>query len=131
IFLAFGHWLQPSSRVLILDPMYGEYAYVLGQVIGCQVDRFFLSRRDRYEVNLCELKKRLDHAYDLVVLVNPNSPTGRHIPRQLLENVLANVSSRVWVDETYIEYAGEGESIEQFAAQTSNVVVCKSMSKVY
>ena len=28
IFLAFRHWLSPSSRVLILDPTYGEYAHV-------------------------------------------------------------------------------------------------------
>jgi histidinol-phosphate/aromatic aminotransferase/cobyric acid decarboxylase-like protein len=40
-------------------------------------------------------------------------------------------STRVWVDETYIEYAGRKESLEGFAAAGPNVVVCKSMSKVY
>src|SRR6185369_9289782 len=39
--------------------------------------------------------------------------------------------TRIWVDETYIEYAGSGESLEQFAAESENVIVCKSMSKVY
>jgi histidinol-phosphate/aromatic aminotransferase/cobyric acid decarboxylase-like protein len=39
--------------------------------------------------------------------------------------------TRIWVDETYIEYAAAGESLEQFAAQSNNVIVCKSMSKVY
>src|SRR5258706_7124442 len=68
IFLAFRQWLRPASRVLILDPMYGEYAYILEQVIGCQVDRFFLSRSNGYEVDVDELKKALDRAYDLVVL---------------------------------------------------------------
>src|SRR5258706_8711733 len=131
IFLAFRHWLRSSSRVLILDPMYGEYAYILEQVIGCRVDRFLLSRSDGYEAHIGELKKRHHHPSELVVLVNPNSPTGKHIPRGLMEQLLAKTPSRMWVDETYIEYAGESESIKQFAAQTSNVVVCKSMSKVY
>ena len=37
----------------------------------------------------------------------------------------------MWIDETYVEYAGAGESVEQFAVHSENVVVCKSMSKVY
>jgi histidinol-phosphate/aromatic aminotransferase/cobyric acid decarboxylase-like protein len=37
----------------------------------------------------------------------------------------------VWVDETYIDFAGPGVSVEQFAAASENVVVCKSMSKAY
>src|SRR5207253_3508256 len=55
----------------------------------------------------------------------------------------APARTRVWVDETYVEYAdrdpssrgqrrpGEGESLEAFAAVSENVIVCKSMSKVY
>jgi histidinol-phosphate/aromatic aminotransferase/cobyric acid decarboxylase-like protein len=71
--------------------------------------------------------------YDLVAIVNPNSPTGRHIPRERLEDVLRSAPSRtrVWVDETYAEYAGAGQSLERFAAGSENVIVCKSMSKVY
>jgi len=48
IFLALTRWLNSSSRVLILDPMYGEYAHVLEQVVGCRVDRLMLSRADGY-----------------------------------------------------------------------------------
>jgi histidinol-phosphate/aromatic aminotransferase/cobyric acid decarboxylase-like protein len=71
--------------------------------------------------------------YDLVVIVNPNSPTGRHIPREQLASVLraAPARTRIWVDETYVEYAGPGQSLETFAAHSENVIVCKSMSKVY
>src|SRR3954465_3465127 len=32
---------------------------------------------------------------------------------------------------TYIEYAGTKESMERFAVGSENVLVCKSMSKVY
>src|SRR5205823_3225601 len=44
IFLALRQWLTPRSRVLLLDPTYGEYAHVLERVIGCRVDRFVLDR---------------------------------------------------------------------------------------
>jgi len=133
IFLALRHWLTAASRVLILDPTYGEYAHVLERVIRCQVDRLPLARAAQYRVDLHQLEQALQGGYDLVVLVNPNSPTGQHLPRVELEAVLKKVpaATRVWVDETYIEYAGVGESLEKFAARSENVVVCKSMSKVY
>jgi histidinol-phosphate/aromatic aminotransferase/cobyric acid decarboxylase-like protein len=133
IFRALPHWLSPSSHVLILDPTYGEYAHALEQVIGATVDRLVLSPKTNYEVDLERLQNALRDGYDLVVLVNPNSPTGRHIPRRALEAVLRSApqKTRVWVDETYVDYAGPDESLERFAAQSENVIVCKSMSKVY
>jgi len=133
IFRAFREWLTPASRALILDPTYGEYAHVLERVIGCRVDRFTLERENNYEVDLGTLEERLGTGYDIVVLVNPNSPTGRHVNHAALERVLSRVpaQTRVWVDETYVEYAGSGQSLEKFAARSESVIVCKSMSKVY
>jgi histidinol-phosphate/aromatic aminotransferase/cobyric acid decarboxylase-like protein/GNAT superfamily N-acetyltransferase len=133
IFRALRHWLGPDSHVLILDPTYGEYAHVLERVIGCTVDRLTLSAREDYEVDLDRLSAALADRYDLVILVNPNSPTGRHIPRERLESVLRSApgNTRVWVDETYVEYAGKDESLERLAASSENILVCKSMSKVY
>ena len=151
IFRALRHWLTPASHVLILDPTYGEYAHVLERVIGCTVDRLSLARDSGYAVDLDALAAALADNYDLVVLVNPNSPTGRHVPRAALEAVLrrAPLRTRVWLDETYVEYASTetaiqtvggalgpdssppSESLERFAAQSENVIVCKSMSKVY
>ncbi len=133
IFLALRHWLRESSRVLLLDPTYGEYAHVLERVIGCEVQRFRLSREDGYCVDSARLRSVLLNNYDLVVIVNPNSPTGRHVPRAELGSVLVDSpqATRFWIDETYAEYAGPDESLEAFAAASPNVVVCKSMSKAY
>lgn len=133
IFRALRQWLTPRSHALILDPTYGEYAHVLEKVIGCTVDRFPLLPDEDYEVNLERLEVALADRYDLVVLVNPNSPTGRHVSREALTGLLrrAPAGTRFWVDETYVEYAGPGQSLEDFAACSENVIVCKSMSKVY
>ncbi len=133
IFLCFREWLNQNSRILLLDPTYGEYSHITERILHCQVDRLPLDRTGNYTVDTGELEARLQAGYDLVVIVNPNSPTGRHIPRCELESVLARIpeQTRVWVDETYVEYAGEGESLEPFASRSRNVMVCKSMSKVY
>jgi histidinol-phosphate/aromatic aminotransferase/cobyric acid decarboxylase-like protein len=134
IYLAFREWLTKGSRVLLPDPTYGEYAHILDRVIGCRTERLALSRANDFRIDVGELHSRMTQTqYDLVVLVNPNNPTGQLIPRCLLQPILAKVPLRtcLWVDEAYIDYTGNCESVEQIAAQSLNVVVCKSLSKVY
>lgn len=133
IFLALRHWLTPSSRALVLDPTYGEYPHVLEHLVGCRVERLPLQRADGYALDPERLARALQPGYDLVALVNPNSPTGRMVDRADLERVLSRAPERTrfWIDETYVDYAGAGQSLESFAVASSNVIVCKSMSKVY
>ncbi|MBW8875099.1 MAG: aminotransferase class I/II-fold pyridoxal phosphate-dependent enzyme [Acidobacteria bacterium] len=134
IFLAFRQWLTPASRVLLPDPTYGEYAHVLERVVGCRTDRLRLARAGGYRLDPEELLSRLRRRrYDLVVLVNPNNPTGQLLPQAGVASLLAAVPAhtRVWIDEAYIDYAGSEESVERLAAASGNVVVCKSLSKVY
>ena len=134
IFLALTRWLGRDSRVLIVDPSYGEYAYVLEELVGCRVNRLTLNRADGYTLDPGRLVDRLRSArYDLAIVVNPNSPTGRHVSRGALEEAIDAMPThtRVWVDETYVDFTGRGQSLEKFAATRENVVVCKSMSKAY
>jgi len=133
IFRALLRWLTPESRVLVLDPMYGEYAHVLERVIGCRVERLRLRRENGYTLDPGELRSRLADGPDLAVLVNPNNPTGAHSAREELLGALHGAPSRtrIWIDETYVEYAGAGQSLESHAASSRNVVTCTSMSKVY
>lgn len=133
IFMAFRHWLKPTSRVLLLDPTYGEYAHVLEKIVGCKVERLKLRRSDGYRLDTAQLVGKLEEGFDLFVWVNPNSPTGRHVPRAEVEEALKKCPdrTRIWIDETYVEYAGSDQSLETYAARSTNTVVCKSMSKVY
>ena len=133
IFRALPRGLGRRSRALLLDPCYGEYAHVLERVLGCRVERFPLRRAAGYVPDLERLAATLRRGVDLAVLVNPNSPTGVHVPRAAFERLLAEAPSttRFWIDETYVDYAGPEASLERFAAGRENVVVCKSMSKAY
>jgi histidinol-phosphate/aromatic aminotransferase/cobyric acid decarboxylase-like protein len=133
IFRTLPLWLSRRSRALVLDPTYGEYAHVLEHLVGCRVDRLRLRRDDDFELPADRLRKALKRGYDLVVLVNPNNPTGRFTPRETLEFVLADAPAKtcVWVDEAYVDYTNPDGSLERFASRSRNIVVCKTMSKVY
>jgi histidinol-phosphate/aromatic aminotransferase/cobyric acid decarboxylase-like protein len=133
IYLALQRWLSSKSHALIIEPSYGEYAHVLEHVVRCKVDRLLLRREDNFALEPERLAGVLKRGYDIAVLVNPNNPTGTLLPRRSLEPVLADAPgrTRLWIDEAYIDYASPDESLEQFSARSSNIVVCKSLSKVY
>jgi histidinol-phosphate/aromatic aminotransferase/cobyric acid decarboxylase-like protein len=133
IYLAFPRWLTAGSRVLVVDPSYGEYEHLLRRVIGCTVKTLPLHREENYVLDTAAVAAQLSTGFDLVVLVNPNSPTGTMIRGESLEQLARGISStaRLWIDETYIDYAGAVHSLERLAATSKNVFVCKSMSKAY
>ncbi|MFG2662448.1 aminotransferase class I/II-fold pyridoxal phosphate-dependent enzyme, partial [Streptomyces sp. NPDC048425] len=124
----------PASRVLLMDPGYGEYAHVTERVIGCRVDRFRLRREEGWRIDPERLSAVVAAGeYDLVVVVNPNNPTGRHAPAAELRAVIAAAPARTrwWIDEAYLGYVDPAESLAPFAATDPRAVVCTSMSKTY
>lgn len=134
IFRAFGCWLGASSRVLLVDPGYGEYAHVTERVLGCRVDRFHVSRDEEWRIDPDRLARAVAAGhYDLVVVVNPNNPTGRHLPAAELRAVVeaAPETTRWWVDEAYVGYVGLDQSLAPLAAAHDRLVVCTSLSKMY
>ncbi|MFV2120154.1 aminotransferase class I/II-fold pyridoxal phosphate-dependent enzyme [Streptomyces sp. Act-28] len=134
IFRAFGRWLTRESRVLLMDPGYGEYAHVTERVVGCRVDRFRLRREDGWRIDSARLSAVVESGrYDLVVVVNPNNPTGRHVPAAELRALIAAAPARTrwWIDEAYLGYVDPAESLAHLAATDPRVVVCSSLSKMY
>jgi histidinol-phosphate/aromatic aminotransferase/cobyric acid decarboxylase-like protein len=121
------------SRVMILDPMYGEYAHVLERVLQLDVTRHCLKEDNAFRI---DTRRFIDHARcvrpHMVVIVNPNSPTGRYWPREeLLEFLRQLPDTLCLVDETYIDYVHSAESLETEVCNFDNLVVLKSMSKIY
>ena len=132
IFAGLRHFVSASSRVLILDPMYGEYAHVLERVIGARVDRLDLDRGGDYDLRPDALRAKLAGGYDWVIIVNPNSPTGRYTDgAAIMELAGSAAGTRFWIDETYIDYVDPALTVEALAAASTNAIVCKSMSKAY
>jgi histidinol-phosphate/aromatic aminotransferase/cobyric acid decarboxylase-like protein len=134
IFACVPRLVSRGERVVILDPTYGEYLHVLRDLIGADVIRCDLRKEDGFRIDTEALIEQvLEAAPRLVVMVNPNSPTGRYWPRCEVHRLLEHLppDSRLLVDETYLEFAEAGVSLEREACEKSNVIVLKSMSKVY
>jgi histidinol-phosphate/aromatic aminotransferase/cobyric acid decarboxylase-like protein len=133
IFTCLPALLSQRSRVLILDPMYGEYAHVLENVVHCEVVRHFLDEDQAFAVKADALGQQVRALHpQMVIIVNPNSPTGNYwSSRELLELVGQNPETLFLVDETYIDYLPGNPSLEAAVPHQENLIVMKSMSKVY
>jgi histidinol-phosphate/aromatic aminotransferase/cobyric acid decarboxylase-like protein len=126
--------LNSIQKVMILDPMYGEYSHVIETVMGAQIVPFVLHKEDDFRIDTDRLIASVQRdCPDLLVLVNPNSPTGQYWPRREVLRLLDAAPASTWIliDETYIEYVGREESLEAEACKRDRLIVLKSMSKTY
>ncbi len=134
MFTFFPRMVNKGQKVLILDPMYGEYAHIFEHVVEAKLIRFKLDKEDNFVVDIKMLIKEIKkHKPDMVVLVNPNSPTGQYLPKKDILKVVKSIPAQtlVVVDESYIDYINSNFSLEKEAVQFPNLAIIKSMSKVY
>lgn len=129
--------LNQESNVLVLSPMYGEYSHILTHVIGCHVTNFVLLEEDGFKIDVDDLVMQA-RQHDAVIFVNPNSPTGVYCDEmsEIVHRIQDETESpsrcrMLWVDETYIDYLPNAQSLEPLTATVPNLIVCKSMSKCY
>ncbi|HVH44157.1 MAG TPA: aminotransferase class I/II-fold pyridoxal phosphate-dependent enzyme [Labilithrix sp.] len=112
-----------DRRVLLPEPTFGEYRRVF-------------PRADAY-VDACSIAVDALAArakeYDLVVVVNPNNPTGTTVPTSaLLELVRAERRTTWLVDESFLLFSGEESLVTAIAKDPGayeHVIVLQSLSK--
>ncbi len=134
MYLAFPKLVQPGDTVAILDPMYGEYRHIFENVLGARVVGCELDEANGFvpEPRLIADTVR-ESGSRLLVMVNPNSPTGVVMGRDSMHAMLAALpaTTRVWIDETYIDFVPEVPTAEGLVHKDPRVIVAKSMSKFF
>jgi histidinol-phosphate/aromatic aminotransferase/cobyric acid decarboxylase-like protein len=68
---------------------------------------------------------------NLVILVNPNNPTGTLVQRDDVIRLHQSLreDQRLIVDESFIDFASEDHSIEKYSLQYNNIIIIRSLSK--
>ncbi|MBI1744761.1 histidinol-phosphate aminotransferase family protein [Candidatus Acetothermia bacterium] len=132
MYLAFPNLLAKGARVLLLDPMYGEYTHIMENVLPVEPVRNFQSKETSFRVAFESLITNAVDA-DMIILVNPNNPTGQYVTREFVRNLLEEITSDtlLFIDETYVDYVTPSPSVESWVSRYDNLIVIKSMSKFY
>jgi histidinol-phosphate aminotransferase len=117
--------LSPGENIVECAPsfeMYGWYARSYDATL-----RSAPRQEDRdYAISLAAIRAATDEQTKMVLLCNPNNPTGTFTP---VEELLAMLDSGVivMVDEAYVEFCGE--TVAPLVTSYDNLVVLRTMSK--
>lgn len=100
---SFIETIKPKKS-LLLSPAYSEYEKELSKV-KCNITKYFSKKEYDFSINIDNLIETINKDnYELIVICNPNNPTGFTFTKSEIEKILNNTKAFIMVDETYIEF---------------------------
>ena len=125
--------LRPK-KALVLSPCFSEYETAL-KVFGTEVDHYLLRREDNFALTEAFLPYLERYTGEMLMLCNPNNPTGQVTPRPLLEKVLDICCRKgifLFVDECFLDLTQDGDSfsLKPFLDR-QNLLLLKAFTKSY
>lgn len=126
--------LRPE-KALLIHPTYSEYEREI-QIWGGALNSFQLSWEDDFRLHTQQLFDVMDASYDLLILCNPNNPTGTALRRNTLRQILSVCRDRditVMIDETYVEFTDDIDDITAvpLVSEYENLFVLRGVSKFF
>lgn len=105
--------------------MYGIYAVMTDSTpIAVALNEDFTLERDKL------MEAAIENKANLIIVCNPNNPTGTVVPFKDIEYIIKNAKCPVIIDEAYHEFYGETSAIT-LLNKYKNLIVAKTFSKAY
>lgn len=102
-----------AKKSIIIGPAYSEYEREI-TLLGGEFEYFPLLAEHDFQLQLAELLTALTPEIGMLVLCNPNNPTGATLTVPQLREILMHcekTGASVMVDETYIEFSDHLDEI--------------------
>lgn len=124
LFFTFG---GPGKSIIYPEPSFAMYR-IYAQLSGSKAVPVALDETFQLAPELVLAAARTENAA-LIVICTPNNPTGTVMPREALEEIIAQASCPVVIDEAYQEFYGE--SAADWLGKYSHLIVARTFSKAY
>jgi len=148
------------KKILIAAPTFGEYERAVkatervenSSILGdsnkkedddnsyekqkIEIEYFELKESDDFKLNLYNLKNELAKKYDLLIICNPNNPTGKFLKLSETEQILKECNkynTKLFIDEAFIDFLKDGmkESIINTKENRYNLFVTRAFTKFF
>ena len=139
IIFLFMKILSPK-KVLIVSPTFGEYERAIKASTlandSLEINYFELKEAENFVLNIKNLETELENNYDLLILCNPNNPTGQFLKLKKLEEILKiceQKNTKLFIDEAFVEFVEdwENESIINSKENKENLFVIRAFTKFF
>lgn len=132
-FVAAWRLVEPGGTVAVLTPTYMQLPG-LAEAFGAQLRAIPLHPDSGWQVDPDEVARAIDASTRLVVVTNPQNPTGMRLDDTSLNAVLGaaeRVGAWVLADEVYRGAEREGPETPSLFGRYERVVATGSLSKAY
>ena len=139
IIFLFMKILSPK-KVLIVSPTFGEYERAIKASTlandSLEINYFELKETENFVLNIKNLETELENNYDLLILCNPNNPTGQFLKLKKIEEILKiceQKNTKLFIDEAFVEFVEdwENESIINSKENKENLFVIRAFTKFF
>jgi len=116
-------FVSPGEEVINFPPTFEIFRFAIALCNGRVVD---VPRDENYNVDIAAAKKAITKKTKLILLANPNNPTGNPTSQSdILE--LLDTGVPVVADEAYVEF--RGETVTSLVSKYKNLMVLRTFSK--
>jgi len=116
-------FISKGDEVINCVPTFGVYRFSVELCGGALVE---VPRDENFAINVSAVKAAISKKTKLIILANPNSPTGNITPpKDILEVV--DTGLPVLIDEAYYEFSGE--TVAPLVSHYKNLMVLRTFSK--
>lgn len=133
--IIFAAFLEPGDKVLAPGPHYPPYlAYP--QMFGASTVEYRLNSDQGWKIDIDDVKSKMDEDVKLLVLINPNNPTGNVSSAEQVSELIKLASSypkcTIISDEIYdgLDFSNSFTSTASIS-QHSPVITLNGVSKVF
>ena len=117
-----------KDNVVSLAPSYGMY-YTLACLNNIEFREVMLNA-ETFDFDPNEVLAKTDEHTKLIIICNPNNPTGNSFDNKKITYIAENFNGIVVIDEAYNDFSQQESCIEQLKKH-SNIVVVQTFSKAW
>jgi len=118
--------INPGDEVIIHDPTFGVYRSLFS-LNGASIVNVPLGPAPDFALDVDGILAAVTERTKLVIICQPNNPTGHLFPRAEVERIITSVPCLVAIDEAYAEFSGTSHL--DLADTYDNVIVLRTLSK--
>lgn len=123
---------EPGAEIVFAWPSFSIYPY-LAPLAGAREIRVALGDGEAHDIDA--MLAEVTAATQLLVVCNPNNPTGTHLPASRIADLLERLPDHVTaiVDEAYVEFQlhDDPDASVELRRSHPNLVLLRTFSKVY
>ncbi len=114
------------KRIITFEPTFCEYRY-LANINNLNHQPVFFKNCFQWDI---EAVKRQLTARDLLIICNPNNPTGTLFSKNELLNLVYS-NAFVLIDEAFMDFSDRDESLIKYVKTHPNLFILRSFTKIF